>query len=38
MGQIFRSSFPFLGIQALGLILVIMFPALVTWLPNLAYG
>ncbi|MCA1768512.1 MAG: TRAP transporter large permease subunit [Halomonas sp.] len=38
MGQIFRSSFPFLGIQALGLLLVIMFPALVTWLPNLAYG
>lgn len=38
MGQIFRSSFPFLGLQALGLILVIMFPALVTWLPNLAYG
>ncbi|QOR38920.1 TRAP transporter large permease subunit [Billgrantia diversa] len=38
MGQIFRSSFPFLGIQALGLLLVILFPALVTWLPNLAYG
>ncbi|MGM0984394.1 MAG: TRAP transporter large permease subunit [Pseudomonadota bacterium] len=38
MAQIFRSSFPFLGIQALGLILVILFPALVTWLPNLAYG
>ncbi|MFY0992563.1 TRAP transporter large permease subunit [Halomonas sp. C05BenzN] len=38
MAQIFRSSFPFLGIQALGLLLVIMFPALVTWLPNLAYG
>lgn len=38
MGQIFRSSFPFLGLQALGLLLVILFPALVTWLPNLAYG
>lgn len=38
MAQIFRSSFPFLGIQALGLLLVILFPALVTWLPNLAYG
>ncbi len=38
MAQIFRSSFPFLGLQALGLILVILFPALVTWLPNLAYG
>lgn len=38
MAQIFRSSFPFLGIQAFGLALVIIFPALVTWLPNLAYG
>ncbi|MGM0913116.1 MAG: TRAP transporter large permease subunit [Pseudomonadota bacterium] len=38
MAQIFRSSFPFLGIQALGLLLVILFPALVTWLPGLAYG
>ena len=38
MGQIFRSAFPFLGIQALGLLLVILFPVLVTWLPNLAYG
>ncbi|NOG32123.1 TRAP transporter large permease subunit [Halomonas sp. TBZ9] len=38
MAQIFRSSLPFLALQALGLLLVIMFPALVTWLPNLAYG
>jgi len=38
MAQIFKSSFPFLGIQALGLLLVILFPALVTWLPGLAYG
>ncbi|CAM3870107.1 TRAP transporter large permease subunit [Vreelandella rituensis] len=37
MAQIFRSSFPFLGIQALGLFLVIVFPSLVTWLPNLVY-
>ncbi|WP_027962203.1 TRAP transporter large permease subunit [Halomonas halodenitrificans] len=38
MAQIFRSSFPFLALQAVGLLLVILFPALVTWLPNLAYG
>jgi tripartite ATP-independent transporter DctM subunit len=38
MAQIFKASFPFLGIQALGLLLVILFPALVTWLPGLAYG
>ncbi|ALM54736.1 TRAP dicarboxylate transporter subunit DctM [Halomonas huangheensis] len=38
MAQIFRSSIPFLALQALGLVLVILFPVLVTWLPNLAYG
>ena len=38
MAQIFRASFPFLGLQAVGLLLVILFPALVTWLPRLAYG
>lgn len=37
MAQIFRSSLPFLGIQALGLLLVILFPALITYLPNLVY-
>ncbi len=38
MAQIFRSSLPFLGIQGLGLLLVILFPALITYLPNLVYG
>lgn len=38
MAQIFRASLPFLALQAVGLLLVILFPALVTWLPNLAYG
>ncbi|KXS38502.1 MAG: TRAP dicarboxylate transporter subunit DctM [Halomonadaceae bacterium T82-2] len=38
MAQIFRSSLPFLGIQALGLFLVIVFPALITWLPDMVYG
>lgn len=38
MAQIFRSSLPFLGIQAFGLLLVILFPALITYLPNLVYG
>ncbi|SHE79657.1 TRAP transporter, DctM subunit [Modicisalibacter ilicicola DSM 19980] len=37
MAQIFKSSLPFLGIQALGLLLVILFPALITYLPNLVY-
>ncbi|MEC9482075.1 MAG: TRAP transporter large permease subunit [Halomonas sp.] len=38
MAQIFRSSLPFLALQALGLLLVILFPSLITYLPNLVYG
>ncbi|MEA3252653.1 MAG: TRAP transporter large permease subunit [Pseudomonadota bacterium] len=38
MAQIFHSSLPFLGIQGVGLLLVILFPALITYLPNLVYG
>ncbi|SEG81239.1 TRAP transporter large permease [Marinobacterium lutimaris] len=38
MATIFRSSLVFLALQATGLILCILFPALITWLPNLVYG
>ena len=38
MGTIFKSSLVFLAIQALGVFLCILFPAITTWLPNLAYG
>ncbi len=38
MATIFKSSLVFLGLQALGLILCLIFPAIITWLPNLAYG
>ena len=38
MATIFRSSLVFLGLQTLGLILVVLFPALATWLPSLVYG
>jgi tripartite ATP-independent transporter DctM subunit len=38
MATIFRSSLVFLALQTLGLALVILFPALATWLPSLAYG
>ncbi|SFL81434.1 TRAP transporter large permease [Marinobacter zhejiangensis] len=38
MATIFRSALAFLALQALGLLLCILFPALVTWLPNLVYG
>jgi len=38
MATIFRSSLVFLGLQALGLVLCILFPGLITWLPSLVYG
>ncbi|MDH5184220.1 MAG: TRAP transporter large permease subunit, partial [Gammaproteobacteria bacterium] len=38
MATIFRSALVFLGLQTLGLILMIVFPALATWLPSLVYG
>ncbi len=38
MSDIFKSALPFLGLQLLGLILCMMFPQLITWLPRLVYG
>lgn len=38
MASSFRSSLVFLAIQALALALVVLFPALATWLPGLMYG
>jgi len=35
MGDIYRSIGPFVGLQALGLALVMIFPWLATWLPSL---
>jgi len=33
-GDIYRGVMPYIGIQALGLLLVMLFPAIATWLPN----
>ncbi|WP_029010485.1 TRAP transporter large permease [Azospirillum halopraeferens] len=35
---IFRSSLPFLAIQATGLLACVLFPQIVLWLPRLVYG
>lgn len=35
---IFRSALPFLAIQAAGLVICILFPEIVLWLPRLVYG
>ena len=36
--QIYRGAIPFVGIQILALILLAVFPELVTWLPGKIYG
>jgi len=38
MATIFRSSIPFLGLQALGLAICVLFPDMVLWLPRQVYG
>ena len=38
MATIFRSALIFLGLQTVGLILCILLPGIVTWLPSLVYG
>ena len=38
MAQIYRSSLPFLALQALGLAICIIFPEVVLWLPRQVYG
>ncbi|MBT3016197.1 MAG: TRAP transporter large permease subunit [Candidatus Thiodiazotropha sp. (ex Clathrolucina costata)] len=38
MGQIYRSSLPFLFLQAVGLAICIVFPEVVLWLPRQVYG
>lgn len=38
MSDIFKSALPFLGLQIVGLVLCMMFPDLITWLPRLVYG
>ena len=37
-GQIHRSAFPFMALQALVLILVVLFPQTVSWLIKLSFG
>ena len=37
-GQIYRGVVPFVGLQLLAILLLVLFPGLVTWLPSLIYG
>ncbi|MBW2147641.1 MAG: TRAP transporter large permease subunit [Deltaproteobacteria bacterium] len=36
-GSIIRSCLPFVGLQILGIILLIIFPKIIVWLPSLVY-
>jgi len=36
--EIYREVLPFIALQLIGLLLVVLFPQLVTWLPSVAYG
>uniref|UniRef100_UPI003B52B8E6 TRAP transporter large permease n=1 Tax=Roseovarius indicus TaxID=540747 RepID=UPI003B52B8E6 len=38
MGDIFRSALPFLFLQIVGLVMCMLFPQIITWLPNIVYG
>lgn len=38
MTDIFKAALPFLFLQLVGLTICMLFPALITWLPNLVYG
>ncbi len=38
MTDIFRSALPFLALQIVGLTLCMLFPQIITWLPNQIYG
>ena len=38
MAMIFRSALPFIGLQALGLTLCIIFPQIILWLPGKLYA
>ncbi|KAA6184381.1 TRAP transporter large permease subunit [Thiohalocapsa marina] len=38
MATIFRSSLAFLALQTLGLVLCVLLPGLILWLPDLVYG
>ncbi|MFU8858323.1 MAG: TRAP transporter large permease [Deferrisomatales bacterium] len=38
MGDIYRGILPFVGLQLIGLILLVLFPGIITWLPSIVFG
>jgi len=37
-GDIYRGIAPFVGLQLIGLFIIVMFPDLILWLPELVFG
>ncbi len=37
MAMIFKAAMPFIGLQAVGLALCIVFPQIILWLPSVLY-
>jgi len=38
MGDIYKSVIPFVALQAIGLIIIMIFPQIATWLPGMMLG
>jgi tripartite ATP-independent transporter DctM subunit len=38
MGDIYKAALPFLALQIVGLTICMLYPGVITWLPNLVYG
>ena len=38
MGHIYRGIIPFVALQITGMVILVLFPSLVTWLPDLFFG
>ncbi|MBN2231434.1 MAG: TRAP transporter large permease subunit, partial [Deltaproteobacteria bacterium] len=38
IAHIYRGIIPFVGLQLLGLIMMVAFPTIITWLPGIVFG
>jgi TRAP-type mannitol/chloroaromatic compound transport system permease large subunit len=38
MARIFKAALPFLAIQLIGLVACMLYPPIITWLPQVVYG
>jgi TRAP-type mannitol/chloroaromatic compound transport system permease large subunit len=38
MGDLYWSALPFIALQFIAIVLVVIFPEIVTWLPNALFG